>query len=566
MSAEIVQRVLDAAGSESLSSNRLGELYQQELAANPKARRAGGVFYTPPHLVDFIIEKAVVPALTSRSSIQEIFNLRVVDLACGSGVFLSAAIEAIETALVGLGCTPGSALRTKIVSRCIVGFDIDPVAIALCRRALVALVSPRQDDELDKDKDIDIDIRCLDSLTCEDLGQFDLVIGNPPWGQKGLRFDAKTTTVLKQLYRSARGVLDPFKLFIERAQSLLVQGGSWAMVLPDIVLLKNHQLIRELILTETEIQWIAHVGQAFASVNLDACIIVATACVARPEHQVSIVKHLPVSWQRDGFEQSQRKQSRFAALPFAKFNIVATDAELDLVNRLRCFPRLGDLFEIHEGVHSGNRRAELFVQSRPVPGAPLLVGGNELEPFRVRWNGRFLALSPNVVGRNHGGYANIGQPQWHLNTSKIIVRRTGDRLIAAYDKSGRYVSNNFFVLTAKGGDGGKGGMTTLEVRAVVAILNSQFMTWYFRTIQPRVGRMFAELKIVHLRDFPIPVLSYAAARSLATLATKFENHNARLSGGLPSDGATVLVDELNELINELVELSPAERVALTIDK
>ena len=30
------------------------------------------------------------------------------------------------------------------------------------------------------------------------------------------------------------------------------------------------------------------------------------------------------------------------------------------------------------------------------------------------------------------------------------------------------------------------------------------MTWYFRTIEPRQGRVFAELKIKHLVTFPLP--------------------------------------------------------------
>ena len=30
------------------------------------------------------------------------------------------------------------------------------------------------------------------------------------------------------------------------------------------------------------------------------------------------------------------------------------------------------------------------------------------------------------------------------------------------------------------------------------------MTWYFRTVEPRQGRAFAELKIKHLGSFPLP--------------------------------------------------------------
>ena len=47
-------------------------------------------------------------------------------------------------------------------------------------------------------------------------------------------------------------------------------------------------------------------------------------------------------------------------------------------------------------------------------------------------------------------------------------------------------------------------MPAAEQQAYVAVLNSAFFTWYFRTVVPRKGRLFAELKINHLVDFPIP--------------------------------------------------------------
>ena len=38
----------------------------------------------------------------------------------------------------------------------------------------------------------------------------------------------------------------------------------------------------------------------------------------------------------------------------------------------------------------------------------------------------------------------------------------------------------------------------------LGILNSKFLTWYYRTIQPRKGKLFAELKINVLNSFPMP--------------------------------------------------------------
>jgi hypothetical protein len=94
-------------------------------------------------------------------------------------------------------------------------------------------------------------------------------------------------------------------------------------------------------------------------------------------------------------------------------------------------------------------------------------------------------------------YANTGQQEWHRRP-KVLVRRTGDHVLAAVDTVGRFASNNFFLLFPSRQCG-------LDLYGLCTLLNSAFMTWYFRAIEPRQGRVFAELKIKHLRTFPLPM-------------------------------------------------------------
>jgi hypothetical protein len=82
----------------------------------------------------------------------------------------------------------------------------------------------------------------------------------------------------------------------------------------------------------------------------------------------------------------------------------------------------------------------------------------------------------------------------------LLVRRTGDSVTAAVDEAGRYASNNFFLLVPT-------RACHLSLDGLCALLNSRFMTWLFRTIEPREGRAFAELKVKHLVEFPLPPAS-----------------------------------------------------------
>ena len=125
-----------------------------------------------------------------------------------------------------------------------------------------------------------------------------------------------------------------------------------------------------------------------------------------------------------------------------------------------------------------------------------LFGRDELRPHLLLWAGQHVRLSVLPSRRTRDRYANLGRLDWHRRP-KVLVRRTGDRVCAAVDELGRCASNNFFLVLPT-------RPHPLDLHGLCALLNSRFMTWYFRAIEPRRGRAFAELKIKHLRTFPLP--------------------------------------------------------------
>jgi hypothetical protein len=136
----------------------------------------------------------------------------------------------------------------------------------------------------------------------------------------------------------------------------------------------------------------------------------------------------------------------------------------------------------------------------------------------------------SIIDAPKGEYAGLGK-QEHFTTEKLVVRRTGDRVIAAYDDKGFFVSNNMFVLLKRS----KPLFQHYELKFVLVLLNSKLMTAYFRLIQPRVARLFAELKIEHLGQFPIHRIDFNNPTDkrmhddLVALADKMLGLNKRLA-------------------------------------
>jgi hypothetical protein len=121
-------------------------------------RKTTGSYYTPPELVNELVESALVPVMSQRlddaakldkrdagAKHQQaaLLSLKIIDVACGSGHMLLAAARSVgkELAKLRTGEDEPAPERVResirdIISHCIYGVDKNPLAVDLCRVAL----------------------------------------------------------------------------------------------------------------------------------------------------------------------------------------------------------------------------------------------------------------------------------------------------------------------------------------------------------------------------------------------------------------------------------------------
>lgn len=110
--------------------------------ARGNARKSTGSYYTPVCLVEQVLNTALDPLLEQCRTEGELFRLRVIDPACGSGHFLLGAARRMAEMLAAIRAggpyTQEVFLKAMhdVVSRCIYGVDINPMAIELVRMNL----------------------------------------------------------------------------------------------------------------------------------------------------------------------------------------------------------------------------------------------------------------------------------------------------------------------------------------------------------------------------------------------------------------------------------------------
>ena len=146
-----------------LGTEELGSVYESLLELHPEVntaaatfdlriaagsdRKTTGSYYTPSSLINCLLDSALEPVI--ENAIQEpnpekaLLELKVVDPACGSGHFLIAAAHrmAKHLAMIRTGeAEPAPEERRKairdVVSHCIYGVDLNPLAVELCKVSL----------------------------------------------------------------------------------------------------------------------------------------------------------------------------------------------------------------------------------------------------------------------------------------------------------------------------------------------------------------------------------------------------------------------------------------------
>ncbi len=251
----------------------LGAVYESLL--DVEGRRAGGAFYTPS-----VVAATMVAWALDGLQVDEPV---ICDPAVGGGAFLLAA----AAALAGQGLSPA-----RVVQRCLIGADIDPVAAAVSEAALALWCGGSAVPRV-----------VVDDALVLDPGDWParphVVVGNPPFLGQLSRATARSRVEAAELRRRfgplARGLVDAAVLFLVAGTRLVRPGGTVALVLPQSFLAtRDAAPARTAVASEAslEVLWLPSTPVFDASVQV--CVAVVRRGGARPS-TLRVCRGLPAA-------------------------------------------------------------------------------------------------------------------------------------------------------------------------------------------------------------------------------------------------------------------------------
>jgi len=534
---------------------RLTAGHQARVEEKPEVKKAGGVYYTPAYIVDYIVTQTV-GMLCKDKTPRQIETLRILDPACGSGSFLIGAYtylmnyhrdwyvkDGAEKHKKELFQATGGEWRLttqekkRILLNNIYGVDIDNQAVEVTKLSLLLKVLEGESDETLKRQlsfvkeralpDLGQNIKCGNSLIGSDYftgkmfpdeeemrrvnpfdwqagfpeikkaGGFDAAIGNPPYGAS---LSEEATTYLLANFKLQEYQLDTYLLFLEKILILIKEKGLVGLIIPNTWLLNlQSNRIRQHLFSQTQIEKIVHYRRpVFDKATVDTEITIIRKESPGNKHQVGIS-----IIEKDGsatrYAISQKRWQEGHGRPV---NIFERPELAYLADKLKGSPVLDKVCLITQGAKPFQVGKGKPPQTRKVvEEKPFVSEKRRNSTFRPLLRGSLIQRYQILWNRDYwisfGDW--LAEPRYSASydaPDKIVIRQTGDSLVSTLDREQFVVRDNLYTIVLRN--------DSLDLRFVLGILNSRLLNWIYQTvINPEKGEALAQVKRGHLAQLPI---------------------------------------------------------------
>jgi len=511
---ETVIDVLYQYNFDLISADVLGAIYEDylghvlqettsggvQIIESSEARKKEGIYYTPTHLVEYVVKETLGRILKKCESPDDVAKIKILDPACGSGSFLIKAFDAIKewyedynSKLNAKGQSLIDHLKKitdierKILADNLFGIDIDPEAAEIAAVNLM-LKAIKRGQKLPQILGQNIrvgnslvngneeDFSCLppeareglkpflweqefqDVLSC---GGFDVVIGNPPYYKV-----RKTNPIrISRNFEAVKtGPVNAAMMFIDQAIRLAKSNGKVGLVLPKMLSYTKGWEGSRRIVFANQIESIIDCQEAFEKVLLEQILLALTKTSPEEsgEYQIGEAKGLDITISPKHIAQNIASKEDFL---FIEPSDVAYKIREKMLNGTLL---LGSVCDIILGL--GIQSFDCWHDTIQ-PGDLSILRGDDIQMWHIRGCLYFSPSTPEMQPYR-SNIATLHVP--HIVAQRIIAHIRHPRphiiLMATYDSNGSFAFNTVVHFLIKD--------TNFDHRYILALLNSKLFSFY----------------------------------------------------------------------------------------
>ena len=375
-------------------------------------------------------------------------------------------------------------------------------------------------------------------------GGFDIVIGNPPYvTYKGKQKVEVDDDVLKQMianYKSAEYKINSYALFVEHAINILKMKGVQAYIIPSTILqneyLKN---VRKLLVAENHLVNIVSFGNRVFDAVTDSII-----CVCRKGKYPSLMRFMRVNdlsfktesscdYNPDMWDDSEKNYV---------IDTRTTKQDASIFEKMESSNNtLGDLYVVYVGIVANGIKK--FLHHSPINNrCKKYLQGKHIDHFQIKFKSIYIEFVKSLL------HSNTDESVYELER-KILVRKTGNILIATIDEEQYYTDQSIYNVYLRRSSSYNDYVTT-------AILNSTLMNYYFNRKLITNADVFPYIKGIHLKSFPLP--SLAKKSEVVSRTEKKVREVIAIKRTSFSADTSSLESEIDQLVYKLYGLTEEE--------
>lgn len=309
-----------------------------------------------------------------------------------------------------------------------------------------------------------------------DFMGFDVVIGNPPYGAS---LQKKEKDLLRTQYVDLEFKIDSYEVFTLSANRLTRNGGVTSFIIPSN-LMDNFftKKIRKNLLEKRLLEIIELDDKVFIGAVVHSMIITwqnITSSNYSIKCKIGSIDNDNLFWGNDSFFLNEEN------FTFSLRKVVFKE----LIDKIYFDSlRLENILKIKDGIDTGNNNQ--YVSDTEISGWKRLIGGADVNRWKIA-NWRYV---------NYGKHlANPRDPELFEN-DKIVIRETGDKIIATIDLEGFYALSTLY--------SGRVIDDRFSLKSILGLLHSELI--HFLMVLIAFGRTkgaFTKTRIYHYYSLPV---------------------------------------------------------------
>ena len=559
------QKLSDYDFESDISVNILGHIFEQsltdleELQSNidnvdfdktKSKRKKDGVFYTPEYITKYIVDNTLgkmclekreelnLLNITAPINLKKLtkteleiknnleiykdwlFNLKILDPACGSGAFLNQALEYLikehkqlqyDLALMG-DLFYSYTVEESVLEHNLYGVDINEDAVEIAKLSLW-LRTAKKGRPL---TNLANKIKCGNSLISDksvvenafvweeefkevfESGGFDIVIGNPPYvDNRGFDKNILKYYFGKYINSFGKSGIDNFKTtkfnliapFIELTYKLLSNNGLTSFIIHKNIFKTNSYCnIRKFILNNYNIKSLTDWGSGQFQ---DVVAETATFIFEKNKCQVDRFK-IEFYKLNNKVKESYEFQDTYLKNYDYIFSIYTIESDRDILIKIKNNSlSLENILNINNGIVTGNDKKYLYNKKDKDFLKPI-IRGKDIS--------RYSKIVPSeYIEYNKENLLRARDENIFLANEKLIMQMINTQFVITFDSDKIYNLGTTYALTLKN--------LNFNIKFILSVMSSKLLNWYYKKQFTNESELTNAISTKNLFEIPIKEIS-----------------------------------------------------------